>query len=286
MICQLCTRSPATRSIVDPAAGDGLAHYCESCLRARQGDPSTVPRGLPRAQFRLRDGLNLVARFAIVNALVVWVMRSGIIPVPPARVPMWTASALLWVNLFLTSLTVADAWRGWLQDLVWHKWTGGVLPRRERKTFTIREELSAVLAVLPVLGWCVVASLLERWLTRTVWHARGSNPLLFGALVFAPLLLLVAARLIRDRSAVDRLFGRVAMEWRTASRAERAWRCIWALAVAGLFLLAILTPGRIVHLIAVIWNHGPWFSIGVLLLVTLMIQLILWGGLALTVRRR
>jgi hypothetical protein len=141
MLCRMCFRNHATFHVLDRSLDNGLveSHYCLACYEHRyvrsptgwlavSGDPPRLadPPAFPLLRFTIKGLMTLAGLFAILNAAVVLVMRSGLIRGTPAQVQDWTTKAFLIANLSLAVLLVELALLVWLRNLHLHKIAGGM----------------------------------------------------------------------------------------------------------------------------------------------------------------
>ena len=104
---------------------------------------------------------------------------------------------------------------------MWYNRTGGLVPMPQQK-LTRRQTLGILIRMVPFLTWCLAGTAAESWLTPRIWPVQQHSMPLFALIVSAPLALLVL-RLSRKHPMGERIW----LEWKTASRRERAvglWR--------------------------------------------------------------
>jgi hypothetical protein len=221
MLCRTCFRCHATFHVLDRPSDDWLveSHYCLACYEHRDvrsptgwlalsGDPPRLaaPPAFPLSRFTIKGLMTLAGLFAILNAAVALVMRSGLIRGAPAQVQDWTAKAFLIANSSLAVLLVELALLVWLRKLYLHKIAGGMSISHWKaidRNFVWRiawEEASSLERLLlissrpwlflPLLVQCVfMVKRINPWLFIPV-----ALPLMFGICILLFLSLVVSTR--------------------------------------------------------------------------------------------
>ena len=282
MICQLCLVKVATRHVSEPCS-DGRsvveADYCEDCYTAKYQNP--LPRRAPRLSFTIKSFMIVAGVWALPNAVTAWIMRSGWVTGTPAQMRLWTTQAFLGANLVFGFFFVWIGLMTWLSRLMWHNQTGGLIPmpnpklNRSQRVELLRRLL---LALVPLLALLFGALVLANWLAGKfpVYQRHQWFPLIFTACLVP----FVATSLLRNRKN-NYLRERVRQLWRTASWTERVLR---AIAVAWTFGFVTLIAAGNARLF--FWGFTMWFPIPPVILLWIVVQLALLGGVALAARRR
>jgi hypothetical protein len=278
MICQLCLIKMATRHVTErsPRGRFEEAHYCAECYEAKYLRPPPPADSFPRPRATLKNLMILVGVWAVPNAIAAWVMRSGYVTGTPAQLRQWAINTFLGVNLVLGFFVVLVALQTWLNRVIWHRRTGGLVPMPKQK-LTPKQHAALLVRMGPFFAWCVVAAFLERWLTPKIWPIQQSSPRLFVLILCAPLLPIAALGLSKNRWLRDRIW----QEWRVASGPERVFRAL-AMAWTFGFLVVIVMGGTSL----VGWGFRIWFPIPPVMLIWIVVQLVLMAAVAMSVRRR
>ena len=134
MICQLCLTSAATSHVTErlPSGQFREAHYCTVCFAAKYLNPRPARPNFPKPTFRLNRITIVVGLWAVLNAIVVWVLRSGYITGTPQQLRQWTINTLLAVNLVPAFFVVHISLLTWLQRVMWYRKTGASYRCRSR----------------------------------------------------------------------------------------------------------------------------------------------------------
>lgn len=273
MLCQMCLRGVATVHILDrtPGGPPVASDYCPACYDLKYVRPTARPPDFPRPRFTIRRLMILAALFAIPNAAVMLVMRSGLIPGTPAQLRDWTVQAFLSANVFCGIMAAYILSFAWLRKVEWHRRTGGLVPMEKPRKAGPREYLIAVVLALIIVGWFIgAASVIER-VASLVWPGWRPNPTRALWTLSAPIYVGAGLALFRHE--------RVRALWRGASPLERFLRLLGV--VWFLVFLALLSWTRWMS-----WFSSPILSIGVLMAVVMGIQIVIFLALAASVRRR
>jgi hypothetical protein len=278
MICQLCLTEAATQHVTEraPCGRFEVARYCAECYEAKFFKPPPSTSGFPRPRLTLKNIMILVGVWAIPNAVVAWVMRSGYVTGTAIQMRQWTRDAFLAVNLVLGFFVVWFGLMIWLFRVMWYKRTGGLVTMPVQKL--TREQYGAwALSMVPILVWLVVATFLERWLTPKIWPIQRHSAQLLALIECAGVLPIVALRLWKNHEMRDR----IRQEWRAASGLERALRAVAVAWTFGFFLAIVLGGPGLAH-----WGFVLWFPIPPAILIGIVVQLALMAAVALSIRRR
>ncbi len=283
MICQMCLQAQATMHLFDRASGDRLveSHYCAACYDLKYADPPARPPAFPRPRFRIKDLMILAGVFAVPNAAIVLIMRSGLVPGTPAQVRDWTMKAFLAFNLGFGILWAYMLLVRWLAAVRSHKMTGGLVPMPAWRTPPPRMFLRRLLTQLgPMFVWLIAAAFLMRWLIRTFWSNRRPNiPAIFlmnAILLLLPTLVWTFLIIRSNRALVERIRA----VWGGASRGERACTIL-----VGLWPLVMMTL-PLIPWIRTLPLSNPWLAGCVILFIGLGVPLLLFLGAVASTRRR
>jgi hypothetical protein len=278
IVCQMCLAKPAAYQLTErlPSGRVGEAYYCRRCYRAKYFTPRHIERRFPRPTFTLKNAAILLGVWALPNAIAAWVMRSGYITGTPVQLRQWTNDVFLGVNLVLGFFVVWFYSMWWLGRVLWYKGTGGLVPVPAAKP-TPRQFLTLLARVVPILALCVVAILLDRWVTPKIWPTQRSSPQLLSLILLAGSLPMLALNVSKNRV----LRGIIWQSWRVASWPERVLRAaalFWSL---GFVMLIALDGPNLIRL-----GFKPWFPIPFVFLIGIGGQLVLFASWVLSVRRR
>jgi hypothetical protein len=277
MLCQMCLQAEAAVHVLDrvPGGPPVQADYCPTCYDLKYVNPPARPPDFPRPRFTIRRLMILAAVFAIPNAAVVLVMRSGLILGTPAQIHDWTLQAFLFANSYCGLMALAMISMTWLRKVEWHKRTGDLIPMERPRKLGLKGSL-ALVGLCALLGiWFIGGiSAIDR-LAPLVWPGWRPDPITSTWIVSAPLYVWLGLRL-RSKSHLGERFRAL---WRGASRRERLFRIsmfVWMVLVGFLFS----RPSRLS------WSPNPLISLGLMMAIVMGGQLILMFGLAASTRRR
>ncbi len=165
--------SETQRPVASPLGLVEREGYCEPCSVAKdEKQPVAGARGA-RPQFTIKSFMIVICLWAVPNALVAWVMKSGDVAGTPEQLSQWTIQTFVAVNLVLAFVAGWSFLFVWLIRLVCFKSTDGLassppnkrtidgLPalseqEQERRTSSRAERLIKAVAVAFGLGWAVV----------------------------------------------------------------------------------------------------------------------------------
>ncbi len=142
MLCRMCFQAQATFHVLDGPSDDRLveSHYCPACYESLYVHPPTgsiavaddPPPADPPAflwlRFTIRDLMILAAGFAIINAVLVLFMRSGLVGGTPVHVRAVTIRLFLVMNPFFAVFLAEFALYSWIKKLYLHELTGSLPP--------------------------------------------------------------------------------------------------------------------------------------------------------------
>ena len=130
MLCWVCFRAEATIHVLDRPSDDPRveSHYCPACYELKYVNPPTPadPPAFPLSRFTIKGLMIVVAIFALINAALALLTRSGPVQGTPAQFRAWTVKAFLIANPFFAILLVECVTMEWLRRRRLHKITGGV----------------------------------------------------------------------------------------------------------------------------------------------------------------
>ena len=278
MLCQLCLEKPATCHLTTRSrAGHFIEdHYCDACYAAKYLQPPAAAARFPRPRFTLKNVMILLGVWTVPNAVEAWVFRSGYVTGTPAQIRQWTVHTFLAVNLVLGFFVLWTYLLTWLGRVMWYKKTGDLVPIPQQR-LNVRQLIVMLATLVPLLGWCLAAIFLERWLTPRIWPMQRHSIPLYMFMTWAPLLPMVIVSFSRN----SYLRARISQDWRAASRQERLLRALaiaWSLGCVPLLVFG----GR--SLMTVGFNL--WFPIPAALLIWVGGQMALMAAVAFSVRRR
>jgi hypothetical protein len=276
MLCQLCLVKLATYSVTDklPSGRLGMAYYCPDCYEAKYVKPPPDVGEFPRPRFTIKNILIVVAVWAVPNAMVAWVMRSGYITGTPDELRQWTVVAFLIVNVALAYVIGFSSLVAWLGKVMWFHRTGGVVPIPNR-TLTPRQWLRLLVTISAIGGWAILSAFVTRWLSPP--PSRHFIPLLI-LISWAPLVLILVYPSPKNRFWRER----VRQDWKTASVRERVLRAM-AIGLPIALVAMLLVGGR--YLAG--WGTKPFimlFAVGAVSIIA--IQTALMAAVAFSMRRR
>lgn len=154
MICQMCLRAEATIHVSD-SARDGApveSHYCRACFPIRSAGRPAGPPAFPLSRFTIKGLMIVAGLFAIFNAAIVLLMRSGEAPGAPAEIDGRTLRAVLFANIVFAVLAAGVVAILWLSRVRWFKMTGRWVPLTQPTQLKV-ERLLAGRAGMPTGRW-------------------------------------------------------------------------------------------------------------------------------------
>jgi hypothetical protein len=278
MICQLCLESVATHHLTErsPSGRFALAHYCHRCYQAKLVEPPATSGSFPRPRFTIKNIMIISGVWTVPNAIAAWVFRSGYVTGTPAQIRQSTIDTFLAVNLLLGFFVVWIYLLTWLGRVMWYKKTRGLVPMPQQK-ITVRQLSHLLAGLVPLLGWCVAVTFVERWLTPQIWPMQRTSIPLYALLMWAPLIPLMFVRFSRNRFLRERIW----QEWRAASRQERLLRILALAWSMGVILLVVFAGPTLLTL-----GFQRWFPMPPVLLVGVGGQVALLAAVAFSTSRR
>lgn len=145
------------------------AHYCLECFDAKYvGSPRASD--FPRPTFTLKNIMRLSVAWAIPNAIIAWVMRSGYMIGTPEQLDQWSLDAFVGINLVLTVAVLFHFVLHWLSKVMSFNRSGGLMPMpTPTLTLSRAQNIKLSLRMAAIFCWIVVAKFLEEWLTPKFW---------------------------------------------------------------------------------------------------------------------
>jgi hypothetical protein len=206
----------------------------------------------------------LAAAFAVLNAVVAWVMFGGFIAGPPPQVRRRAFEAFWIVNSIAGLVIAYAAWLSWIRRVHWFKKTGDAIPFPRPEKASLRQFLTALPRVLAIACWFLLAIGLTQWLTPILWPIQSANKWLFSAVAIGPIFAYLFVRLradwrkqpalirlavfIRDSSAVERTLLASCALWPFAVAAYLDTHPRWAAAPSSLPIMVLALCGGWVFL--------------------------------------
>jgi hypothetical protein len=135
MLCQICLRAEATIHVSDPTAGEPPVEsdYCHACFHIKYAQPTDPPE-FPLKRFTIKGLMIVTGLFAILNAIVVLYMRSGLVTGTPAQTRDWTLKVLLIHNCCFAAFLGDSLVKSWLKKSARYRMTGGATHTLLRKS--------------------------------------------------------------------------------------------------------------------------------------------------------
>ena len=275
MLCQLCLQAEAAIHVLDPQATDGPveADYCQACYKLKYLKPPAPPPAFPRPRFTIENLMIFAGLFAIPNALVALIMRSGLIPGTPDQIRDWTLKAFLVINLGFATLAGFVFLIEWLSKVRWYKLTGGLVPMMQWRSPGLSEYLRLSVGMMLMAAWILAAQFL---LIPILWPSRLPD-------LWVMILIWSGPLLVRDFLGFLGFYQdeRMRQMWRGSSRLERAFMILFQWWMPA-FALLLLTPRWMSWLVG---SNAPW-PVLCAFVVLLGGQVIVLLGLVSTTRRR
>lgn len=277
MLCQMCLQAEATIRVCDPATGKRpvQADYCRACHDRKYVHSPARPPDFPRPKFAIRRLMILTVVFAIPNAAIVLVMRSGRIQGTPAQVRDWTLQAFLFVNFFCALMVAYTISIVWLNKVKWHRWTGGLIPMGRPRKLGLKRNLFLIAWLALYSAWLLGGMHVVRRLAPIVWPKWPLEHVLIAWIIANALLIWGLVLLVAHRQMLER--GRAM--WKGASGRERFF---WI----SIVLWTALIPSLVSRLGWWSWSADPLISSCIVAAVLPGGTMLLCLGLATLTRHR